>query len=90
MKPSKPYIAPNGDIHLYIGSQPAVNQIAIAATCKKDAAADKKWLAEHPEAKQRIRPSSVREMLALNLPAGSMTIASRGPYGSQFREFIDG
>ncbi len=91
MIPPNSYTAPNGDLHINLGPQAAnPDSPATAAMCAIDAAADRKWLAEHPEADKRVRPSSIREMTALNLPAGSVTVTTRGPHGSQIRAFIDG
>lgn len=90
MIPPAPYVAPNGDLHLSLGPQVAApDSPATAAMCAIDAAADRKWLNEHPEATERVRPSSVREIVAANLPAGSITVTRRGPHGSQIRAFYD-
>ncbi len=49
-----------------------------------DTAADRAWLAEHPEADERLRPVSSREIAAYGLPPGCFVVVKRGPLGSQF------
>jgi len=45
---------------------------------------DYHWLLEHPEAKERHRPATMRELLAYGLPPGSHVVVVRGPAGTQF------
>ncbi len=89
MKTPEFYVAPNGDVHINAGPQPVTSPRAVAAMCEIDAAADREWLEQNPEAYQRVRPSSFREIVALGLPVGSTTVTTRGKYGSQIRMFVD-
>ena len=50
-----------------------------------DAADDRRWLAEHPEADARHRMATAREMVACGLPPGCTVVVCRGPMGSQIR-----
>ncbi len=50
-----------------------------------DAADDRKWLAEHPEAEMRRRMATSREEAAYGLPPGCTVLVRRGPMGSQIR-----
>jgi hypothetical protein len=68
--------------------RPLLHRRAAELAAEIDAAADRDWLAAHPEAKERRRLPSVREVLAWGLPAGTIVIVRRLPEGAQARHFI--
>jgi len=76
------------DVHLHLGPGTVQDRMAAEDSCQIDAAKDREWLRQHPNANQRERVASVREMLAFNLPAGSTVVVKRGPNGSQMRIFF--
>jgi len=59
--------------------------VAACAVHETDAADDRRWLAEHPEAKTRHRLATSREATAYGLPPGCTVVVRRGPMGSQIR-----
>ena len=76
------------DFQIYLGTGLA-DRAAANKSAKIDAAADRAWLAAHPQATERQRLASSRELKAFNLSVGTMVDVSRGPYGSQVRTFLD-
>ncbi len=57
---------------------------AARAVCDAEVLEDYHWLLDHPEANERRRPASSRELAAYGLPPGSQVIVVRGPAGTQF------
>ena len=73
--------------HVFLG--PVDDPGMARASCELDAAADKRWFREHPNAKVRERPASPLEVAALGLAPGTTVRVQRRPDGSQVRRFID-
>ena len=55
---------------------------AARAASETDVIDDFYWLADHPQAEERRRPASPREVKAYGLAPGSHIVATRGPAGN--------
>ena len=86
---TNPHTPPrNGDDHLLIGPSP-IDLTAADESCAIDAAADRQWFIDNPEAMVRERPATIRELNASGLMPGTLAVIFRGPLGRQFRILID-
>lgn len=72
------------DVFIAMGG-PVQDPVEAWASNEIDAADDRRWLAEHPQADERHRMATTREMAAYGLPPGCSVVVQRGPMGSQFR-----
>lgn len=78
----------NGGANLHLHSGPKINDTTMATlSCEIDAALDREWLNNHPDAPWRERPASVRERKAFGLAVGMRAVIFRGPNGRQIRMF---
>ena len=75
--------------NILLTSGPIADYAQAQMSMDVDAAADREWLRAHPNKICRVRPASIREVVAFNLLPGSKTAVVRGPDGSQVRAFMD-
>jgi hypothetical protein len=72
--------------HVFLG--PVDDPGMARASCELDAAADKRWFREHPNAEVRERPASPLEVVAMALAPGTTVQVHRLPDGTQMRFFV--
>ncbi|HEX3655205.1 MAG TPA: hypothetical protein VHV55_05345 [Pirellulales bacterium] len=77
---------PDPDVHLLFGdvADRGMAQLSIQI----DAATDREWFRQHPDAQEFERPATVREVAATGHPPGTRVRVVRGQLGSQFRVFL--
>ena len=58
-----------------------------ALSCEMDAAEDRRWFLAHPGQTERVRPPSLTERVAFDLPDGTVVIVKKLKSGAQMRTF---
>lgn len=74
--------------HLHLGPR-LFDQAAAEEACRVDAAEDRKWFEQNPHRDKRERPATDLELQATGHPPRTRVLVVRGPFGTQFRCFLE-